>query len=296
MSSTLIRDQDLPALFCAADQASGSAQRWHAILTALNLGFLTAGAFMDVISTHIAHKRAAGITSAICFLAAALLTVLGAVLGLEKKWYSARAVAESTKTVAWKFMIGADPYKAVVGGPAPEQRMVDDLQAILHEFQEVGGVLGGQHALQDQITSAMKSVRAASFSERKEVYLNQRVTQQRGWYSRQSGNKKARSTAATTITVIAQFGAVIVAGMSILDEQINFAPVLAAIAAALIAWGQLRQYNQLAQSYGVAAQELGFALEKGRTIADEGSFLEFVVNSENAISREHIAWRARRVG
>lgn len=36
----------------------------------------------------------------------------------------------------------------------------------------------------EQVTAAMRSVRAASFDERKNIYLAARIREQQGWYQR----------------------------------------------------------------------------------------------------------------
>ena len=156
-------------------------------------------------------------------------------------------------------------------------------------------MLGGKTAVKDQISNVMKIVRGANFTDRKETYMEQRVGQQRDWYSVKSGENKASSFLLIAL-IGCQFLAVITSGISIVNEQLNYGPLFAAVASSLIAWAQLRQYDELAQSYGMAAQELGLVEEQGKHEISEPDFSQFVVRAETAISREHTLWRARRVG
>jgi len=295
LSTQAIKDDDLPALFCAADQAANRSRRQHVALTAMNLTLLALGALFDVVSSHVAHKRAFAVASAVCFLLTVFVTIVAAALKLEQKWYLGRAVAESVKTLSWKYMMRVDPESGT-GGGTPEDRLTGDLRAILEEFQEIGSLLGGKTAVRDQISGVMKTVRGAGFADRKQTYMEQRVGQQRGWYSVKSGQNKNASSFLIVALIGCQFIAVVISGISIVNEQLNFAPLFAATASSLIAWGQLRQYDELAQSYGMAAQELGLVEEQGKQEIPESDFSQFVVMAETAISREHTLWRARRVG
>jgi hypothetical protein len=295
LSVEAIKDDDLPALFCAADQSATRSRVFHVTLTAMNLGLLALGALFDVASSHTEYKRAFSIASAVCFLLTVFITILVAALKLEQKWYLGRAVAESVKTLSWKYMMRVDSETGI-SGDTPEKRLTIDLGAILGEFQEIGSLLGGKAAGKDQISSAMKAMRNATFSERKGTYMEQRIKQQRDWYSTKSGKNKSTSYLFLVALVLCQFLAVITSAISIVKEQVNFAPLFAAIASSLIAWAQLRQYDELAQSYGMAAQELGLIEEQGKQDVPELDFPQFVVKAETAISREHTLWRARRVG
>jgi hypothetical protein len=223
------------------------------------------------------------------------ITILVAALKLEQKWYLGRAVAESVKTLSWKYMMRVDSETGIAGD-TPEKRLTIDLGAILGEFQEIGSLLGGKAAGKDQISSAMKAVRNATFSDRKQTYMEQRIKQQRDWYSIKSGKSKSASYLFLAALIVCQFLAVITSAISIVKEQVNLAPLFAAVASSLIAWAQLRQYDELAQSYGMAAQELGLIDEQGKQDIPELDFPQFVVKAETAISREHTLWRARRVG
>lgn len=47
-------------------------------------------------------------------------------------------------------------------------------------------------------------------------------------------------------------------------------------------------------SYGLASQELGMIAEQVEYISDPEELSAFILDAENAISREHTLWIARR--
>jgi hypothetical protein len=78
------------------------------------------------------------------------------------------------------------------------------------------------------------------------------------------------------------------------NSDIRLTGFFTCVASALIAWLQLKQHKELAQSYAVAEIELGFIEEKARHVMTDREFSDFVSDAENAISREHTLWIARR--
>jgi hypothetical protein len=78
------------------------------------------------------------------------------------------------------------------------------------------------------------------------------------------------------------------------DFNFNIASVFSAAAAAFIAWQELKRHQELAFAYGQAAHEIGLVLARERYIDTEVEFSAFVSDAENAISREHTMWTARR--
>jgi hypothetical protein len=69
--------------------------------------------------------------------------------------------------------------------------------------------------------------------------------------------------------------------------------VFSALASALIAWLQLRQHEELSQTYSMAALELGFIEEQAPRMVNEKDLSSFVNDGENSVSREHNLWISR---
>ena len=64
--------------------------------------------------------------------------------------------------------------------------------------------------------------------------------------------------------------------------------------AVLMTWVQVKQYKNLAESYGITTTELSLIEDTIPNITTNEQFSNFVAESETAISREHTLWRARR--
>jgi hypothetical protein len=66
------------------------------------------------------------------------------------------------------------------------------------------------------------------------------------------------------------------------------------LAAGFSAWTQAKRHDELQTSYAVAADELTNLEAKVELCTSETELLAHVEDVEEAISREHTMWRARR--
>jgi uncharacterized membrane protein len=78
------------------------------------------------------------------------------------------------------------------------------------------------------------------------------------------------------------------------ESFVNATGIFVNLAMAFLAWLQMKKHQELAQSYGLAAQGLSFAYEQSSQVRTEEELSTYVMNSENAISREHKMWLGRR--
>jgi hypothetical protein len=66
------------------------------------------------------------------------------------------------------------------------------------------------------------------------------------------------------------------------------------LALSVLTWLQAKRYQELAETYSLAAQDIAI-LEGGLPIVNtEEDFSRFVADAENAFSREHTQWIARK--
>jgi hypothetical protein len=61
-----------------------------------------------------------------------------------------------------------------------------------------------------------------------------------------------------------------------------------------VSWLQTKQHSNLIESYSVAAQELAAIKAQISPQDTEEAWARFVKEAEEAISREHILWKASR--
>ncbi len=100
--------QDYPALYAAADGAAAKAQGHFYRWLAVNLISLTAAPGLSAFAEH-------GSLGVVLQLVA-LIIGFGCTIYLEtfqpqRRWYRARALAESVKTLAWRYAMRAAPFE-----------------------------------------------------------------------------------------------------------------------------------------------------------------------------------------
>ncbi len=292
-----IAEDDYPALYLAADNASGMAQKRHLRFTAIILGALvlsaalgTSAGLVPSIGKILALLSGAG--AAVSFI----VTSIRKAMRPEKLWYEGRAVAEAAKSMAWRYMMGADPYPESLSPTEVDGKFIADLRVMAQDQAEAALGMGGEFSDRPQITERMREVRSAPLEQRKQIYLISRIEDQRKWYG--SKARKSQVVANRYFVVIQASQALTLAATVLLLSPVgskwNLGGVFSALASALIAWLQVRQHEQLAQTYSVAALDLGFIEAQAEGATTEQTLSSLVVNAESTLSREHSQWMVRR--
>lgn len=295
-----LRYEDFPALYRAADAASiGTRSRFMGRMR-VDLVLLVVGGFISAVtwSSEGAHA-VANILSGSLLIASMALTIIVKVQKDEGQWYEARAIAESAKSLAWQYMAGAPPFGRQVKADEADKLLVERLRALVTGrkgmFKELAQHAGQGEGEASQISNRMRDVRKASLETRKALYLKQRVNDQSRWYNSSSSRNGAAAVQWLYVVAGAQFLAGVAALVS--ARWVNMGGIVAsisALAAASISWSQLNRFDDLAESYGVAAQDLTMIEAVSKHVSDEAGFGQFVQDAETAISREHTLWVARR--
>ncbi len=294
-AKTKILYDDFPALYRAADKASIAAQHQFVLMTTIELGLMIAAAIVGAFTlTDTVFKTALAIASAILLTAGICITVIERLVKPERVWYDGRAIAESVKTVAWQYMTGSGQYSIDQGGKADEA-FLSAVHTLLLERKTFASRLGSQYQAGQQITGKMKKIRSLNFDERKAIYLSERIEDQRVWYSKKTETNRRSAARLFIATIVAQFVAIIFAfTLGLLQSSIiQLTGVFTTLATAFMAWNQMKRNEELAQSYGLATQELIFIYEQAAQVKTEEELSNYVISSENAISREHKMWLAR---
>jgi hypothetical protein len=133
------------------------------------------------------------------------------------------------------------------------------------------------------------------FDSRRQFYLEGRILDQQGWYSRKAKWNKARASRWLIVSFVFEITGVVggaLRAFGVLD--LDLLGLLAAAAATVAAWVQSKQYDTLATAYGVTALELASVASEAEAVATEETWGHFVGGAEEAISREHTLWRASR--
>jgi SMODS and SLOG-associating 2TM effector domain 1/SMODS and SLOG-associating 2TM effector domain 3 len=282
-----------PALYRASNKAAKNAQRRH-------FAYIRSYSYLLISAACIGIY---GIEDSVAAAGAALLMIGGIFISIlmilkkeEDVWYRTRAVAESVKTSAWRFMMRGEPYTDAVSTEIVNKELRGRLRKILCDHKDLSLELGGEISGEEQISEHMCEVRNQPLNERIRYYLKYRIDEQRKWYAGKSDDNRKRSQFWFTILISCQTIAVILVVLRIVYPAWRIWPTegFVVAAGAVLTWIQTKRFRELASSYGLTAHEIGILRGELKEISEESQFAQFVTDSENAFSREHTQWLARK--
>lgn len=283
---------EYPALYKAANEASISSQKNY--LTGLKW-YLWLSVIAALLAVYVKESKEAGIIAAIFFLAIIFLTIYQAFKRFDKIWYNGRAVAESVKTRTWRFVMRAEPYFDSDNINSVKKEFCTDLNDILVQNQELGSFLTHPSMTEDTISASMVEIRKYSYEDRLNYYVSNRINEQRNWYFiKASANKNlARNW---FIGLITTHAIVIVLLLLEIAYEYYFLPTAAIIVAgsSILSWTQIKRFQDLATSYSLTSHEIGVLKSQSFEVIGDKSLSDFVKDAENAFSREHTQWVARK--
>jgi hypothetical protein len=284
-----IQEDSFPGLYQSADKASLDSQNKYYLCLSSYLGLLVIAA---AVSFFVPVNTYGALLSALLFL-----VTLGILIYLKTNkpddiWYNGRAVAESVKTLSWKWMMRAEPFHEQDGAEAD---FIADLKKVLKQNQSLSTVLNSTEGAKEPITDVMRSVRSQSFADRKALYRNQRIDDQADWYTKKAIFNRKRASSWFWLSVLLHGTAIIMLVYRVYDSSLSLpVEVIATAASAVLTWIQAKKHNELSSSYSLAAHEIGFIKSEWQSVT-ESDFSDFVINTENAFSREHTQWIARKI-
>jgi hypothetical protein len=232
-----------------------------------------------------------------CVLLAAVTLLVSVLRPPEKDWYVARALAESVKTLAWRFVMGSEPFGLSQRKGDAELKFSAYLSQLINMHRGNAEALlhGISHG--SQITDEMRRVRALPFEQRRDFYLDARIKNQLGWYSQRSILNKKRAALLSWFCILVYGAGITVAAVQIVRPLEDFdwvsEPILV-LAAGLLGWIQAKRYSELASSYNLAVHEISKIQANIAQVATPEQLAQFVNDSETAFSREHTQWVARQ--
>ncbi|GIF01824.1 DUF4231 domain-containing protein [Paractinoplanes rishiriensis] len=211
----------------------------------------------------------------------------------ERAWYECRAATESIKTLAWQY--------AMRGGSFDQDRQHDErlfgqtVRKIISHLRYAGlPTIGGSEG----VTQAMNDFRDKPLPERRQIYLQQRILDQNHWYANRAKQNQRRAQRWFLTAIVFHAIGVILAVLKALNViELDLLGIAATAAAGAIAWVQTRDSQTLAESYVIASHELAAIHGEAQDHTDaltEAEWSAFVRSGEQAISREHTLWLARR--
>lgn len=288
-----VQDADMPQLFQAADQASLKAQRSYVGGTRLRLLVLGTAAVLGVFSIRVGAGRVdvVGLVGVVAFIIATVTELNAWKSRPDKAWYDGRAVAESCKTLAWKFAVGALPFPIAMDEATARRALLERFDAVKGEFPSLELTPSTAAA----ISRWMIEQRKSSLEDRRRSYLAARIGDQKQWYSTKAATNRRRATQWRWALLTAEVAGATTALIAALNQSFwTLSPTLAAVVVAIVAWTETKQFDFNARAYSAAINDLANAEEKLNLAADEASWAKEVDDAEEAISREHVVWWATR--
>ena len=289
-----LQEPDFSALYRTASAVSQSGQRSTKRLVKGELWalVLAGGAGVESLRVGTAGLDVLAAASGVLFLASLGCLLLRLWRRPDEAWYGGRAAAESVKTLAWRYAVAGDPFPITSTDRVAARTYLARLEEILAELPRVE--LGRTAPDDSELTPAMKALRAAPFPARRAAYERDRVVDQIRWYSTRADQHDARARRWLGVTALASVLGVVAAAVKMVGViDFDLLGVAAAAASAAIAWNQLNQYRALVTAYRLAAREL--TIIRGQIeYVDEAEWAAFVSDAEDAVSREHTLWLARR--
>lgn len=296
-ATTRLTQADFPALFTSADATSRLGQRSYLRLVRIDLTLLVLGAALGVTGALVPSALRAWplVAAAIVLGATVILTSANKVLRFDHDWFEGRTVAEAVKAAAWTFMMRAQPYDT--DDAAAEARFITLLRHLLETQKDLRPAPGGLSATSQQITPALRQVRALALDERRECYMQQRVIDQIEWYGAKAEQSRRRAVRWFWVDVTARGAALAFSIVAIITPPRlpSLAGVFTSLAAAATAWSQMGRYDEISKSYSLTAHELIMLRGSLDGATDEERLGQVVQEVEAAIAREHTLWQAKHL-
>ncbi|MEV6283097.1 DUF4231 domain-containing protein [Kribbella sp. NPDC051770] len=288
-----VPDTDMPQLFQAADGASLEAQASYIGRTRLRLVLISVAAACGIASWRVGEGDVdlLGILGTALFIGALVIETSLWRDRPDKVWYDGRAVAESAKTLAWKFAVCGSPFPSTMDEAGAARGLADRLDKVKAQFPDLE-----LHPVAAPLVSPwMLEQRRAPIDDRRYTYLKARIEDQQTWYSRKAKYNKRRSKQWRLLLVILEIlGAAASLAGALIDVDLFFAPAIAALVGAVVAWIETKQHDSLSRAYSAATADLASAEAKLNLATTDDSWAIEVDDAEEAISREHTVWLASR--
>lgn len=292
-ASPTLLDADLPVLFRSADATAVEAQRQYLLAIRIRLYLLVLAAATGAVSVVVGRIDWSGFVGAAALVAAALSELYLVRDQPDRRWYEGRAAAESAKTLGWRYAVGAEPFGVeTLSGRDADRLLIQRLDEVLIDLDDLAGE--STIGTGEQITPAMRALRAAPLEVRRAAYERWRIEEELSWYQTKGAWNQRRARQLTFAVLLFEIVGAIGGLLHAIGVDINLLGVAAAGAAALGLWLQTRQHQALAHAYAVTAQELSSIRSLIQWQGSESEWSAFVDDAETAISREHTLWRAKR--
>lgn len=290
-------EKDFPSYYQASDNASKQAQSNYINIIRVDLISMIIASSMAIYNyQQVESKLSVYVISGVLLLASLILTIILKTKQYEDTWYQGRALAESCKTLTWRFVTCSEYFEENLTDIEVKERFVDRIKELSNEFKDLSKIMNSKTLTLPIVTDKMIELRKLGMIDRKQNYIQNRVEDQKKWYSNKAEFNKSKYNFWFGIIIASQTIALVsvIFLIKFPNNDYNFIGLFTTIASSAICWLQLKQHQELKQAYTTATQELNFIVELSAKVTTADELSKFVLDSENAISREHTLWLAQR--
>nr|WP_314498882.1 DUF4231 domain-containing protein [uncultured Chryseobacterium sp.] len=292
-----MNEKDFPNYYIAGDQASLLAQKLYTRYVRLDLFLMVLCAALTIYNFQSEDsKKIIYIISGIIMLMAIIFSLVIKNKKYEDIWYRGRALAESVKTLTWRFMTKSEYFENSLTNEEAKSRFNHRIRELHDEFKDLHSFLKAKNLSLPVITDEMEKNRNLDLISRKEFYLKNRIDNQIKWYSDKADTNKTKYEGWFWGVIVTQLLALISIGYLVLSPEcnFNFVGLFTTLSASFFGWLQLKKYQENKEAYTTATSELNLIKQEAEFIHTEEKFKIFVLDSENAMSREHTLWLAQK--
>lgn len=282
---------DFPGIYKEADSISNKIQKRYLCVLKIFLGLLLTS---SILYTYLNYLWEVKVINAIVSLMILALSFILFFVNFQGVWYNARAVAESIKTISWRYALKAEPYD--VNDNESKVLLLDNMKRIIDMNHEFKRSIRADYSSHEQIPDTLTAIRSLSTQDRLNYYHKNRVLDQRDWYKEKSeyNSNKYFLFFGILLAISIIISIVLFVDLSKTNSLVYPIPILQSAITIVFTWIQTKKYRELNKSYALSSHEIGFIATLKDQIHTDKNLSDYVINSENAFSREHTQWIARK--
>lgn len=286
-----MRNENYPALFQSTDRLANESQSKYLNYVKLYIFLLILLSGVSSFNFSFKYKDSVIVVLLGLIIYSALMLMLK---NHHNTWYNARAVAESVKTISWRYMMKAAPYTKEKS-KENRQQFTKEIRRILRQNKEISSQMTGEHANKDNITDKMEDIRKLPVDKRLNFYLEERIKNQRDWYSNKAKTNAHKGKKWFGSVIILLSIALLIQLFKVdYINQLSSLSLVTTLATGGLTWIQTKKFRELSAAYTLTSHEIGLIESLSSHVNSEEDIDDFVIDSENAFSREHTQWAARR--
>lgn len=308
-----IKNEDLPPLFRSNDEWALNRQSEALRATMTQLSLLLVATVCATLADHF-DSHALTALSALLY---GLTVVTGVVISRRRAhahWQAHRDAAETVKSLAWQYMVHGGPFHSAVRDA--DGLFNQQLEEHLRSLRRIGWQApapdadtapaastlwdpASRHEPDDprhpQITRTMRAVRDKPFTVRRDIYLRDRLLEQLSWYGGravQARRSAAVWSALTALLTLLALTAAVARSAGIVTGW-DLSGLLAASAAAGVAWLETRRHHPLAYAHTLVREALETQRATLAKTVGEDQWPQAVSEAEHLMLPQHTDWLAR---